>query len=115
MWRNKHSQIMKPPILCAESAGKVKMYAVGEGGCEDYACLRCVIEAYSKCLNVGAPFGLLPPSPIFPHFSTAEIGMSIKTRWPGSSHKEDTGMSGRRVPITVTINVTLFSEGTTRL
>jgi hypothetical protein len=35
MWRNKHSQIMKPPILCAESAGKVKMYAVGEGGCED--------------------------------------------------------------------------------
>jgi hypothetical protein len=35
MWRNKHSQTMKPPILCAESAGKVKMYAVGEGGCED--------------------------------------------------------------------------------
>ena len=48
-----------------ESAGKVKMCAARAAGARIILASGAVIEAYSMCLNVGAPFGLLPPSPIF--------------------------------------------------
>ena len=88
-------------VLCAESAGKVKMCAVGEGAARIMLACGVGLESYSSCLNVGAAFSLLPPSPFFSQIPNlvyvaerARAGTArIPARSAGSGRSRGTGLA----------------------